>query len=417
METSLQTSHDLQQRLTELSLFMESGRDFWANSALFRWSLPWEAAYPGLADGLRALPLARIEELEASPGACAQAPDPYNSLWRRSLELSEVPRLRFEAPGRLSKWAHVGIRGRKWAQIQAFVGTVWAQNPRDCGRIFDWCGGKGHLGRTLAQVFGKSLRVVDRDPALCRAAGELAERAGVSCEAVVRDAAEPGAGALLDEAPLAVALHACGCLGSRFLAHAAEQRVPFLATAGCCYHRIVGRDFVPLSERGRRADLRLDRELMRLATTEVVAPTAANRSVRRRTSTFRAGLQILAADLGWSREPLSVGYVPSNLFRLEFPAFCQAVAARWGTELPAPVDAARIIPRARERARCTRALDLVRYIFRRPLELWLVLDRALFLAEQGRSVCLGTFCARSVTPRNLMLCSALESSNFPSAAS
>ena len=50
-----------------------------------------------------------------------------------------------------------------------------------------------------------------------------------------------------------------------------------------------------------------------------------------------------------------------------------------------------------------RNLELVRGLFRRPLELWLLLDRALFLEEQGYQVRLGTFCAHELTPRNLLL--------------
>ncbi len=36
-------------------------------------------------------------------------------------------------------------------------------------------------------------------------------------------------------------------------------------------------------------------------------------------------------------------------------------------------------------------MELVRHLFRRPLELWLVLDRALFLQEQGYRVEVGSF--------------------------
>ena len=35
--------------------------------------------------------------------------------------------------------------------------------------------------------------------------------------------------------------------------------------------------------------------------------------------------------------------------------------------------------------------------------LWLALDRAMFLQERGYAVALGTFCARAVSPRNLLL--------------
>ncbi|MNG37039.1 hypothetical protein D3C84_1242660 [compost metagenome] len=50
-----------------------------------------------------------------------------------------------------------------------------------------------------------------------------------------------------------------------------------------------------------------------------------------------------------------------------------------------------------------RNLELLRGLFRRPLELWLVLDRALFLSQKGYEVRLGTFCETPLTPRNLML--------------
>ena len=50
-----------------------------------------------------------------------------------------------------------------------------------------------------------------------------------------------------------------------------------------------------------------------------------------------------------------------------------------------------------------RNLELLRGLFRRPLELWLVLDRALFLQSKGYTVRLGTFCETALTPRNLLL--------------
>jgi len=50
-----------------------------------------------------------------------------------------------------------------------------------------------------------------------------------------------------------------------------------------------------------------------------------------------------------------------------------------------------------------RNLELLRGLFRRPLELWLNLDRALFLVEQGYVVRLGSFCETAFTPRNLLL--------------
>ncbi len=51
----------------------------------------------------------------------------------------------------------------------------------------------------------------------------------------------------------------------------------------------------------------------------------------------------------------------------------------------------------------TERMELVRQLFRRPLEIWLALDRACFLEEQGYKVVLGSFCDKPITPRNLLI--------------
>jgi hypothetical protein len=48
-------------------------------------------------------------------------------------------------------------------------------------------------------------------------------------------------------------------------------------------------------------------------------------------------------------------------------------------------------------------MELVGHLFRRPLEVWLMLDRVLYLEEQGARVGLGTFCDKPVTPCNIVI--------------
>ena len=72
---------------------------------------------------------------------------------------------------------------------------------------------------------------------------------------------------------------------------------------------------------------------------------------------------------------------------------------------PAEWDAERALKRGEERARQTRGLALIRGLYRRAVELWLVLDRAVAQEEAGRAVEVGTWCERTVTPRNLMIIS------------
>ena len=48
-------------------------------------------------------------------------------------------------------------------------------------------------------------------------------------------------------------------------------------------------------------------------------------------------------------------------------------------------------------------LELLRQVFRWPLEVWLVLDRVLFLQEQNYDVNYGVFCEKQLTPRNILI--------------
>jgi hypothetical protein len=42
-------------------------------------------------------------------------------------------------------------------------------------------------------------------------------------------------------------------------------------------------------------------------------------------------------------------------------------------------------------------------VFRRAIEVWLVLDRALYLQQQGYHVSVTTFCEKQLTPRNILI--------------
>jgi hypothetical protein len=48
-------------------------------------------------------------------------------------------------------------------------------------------------------------------------------------------------------------------------------------------------------------------------------------------------------------------------------------------------------------------LSIVRHVFRRSLEVWLALDLAIYLENNGYTVGLGSFCERHLTPRNLLI--------------
>ena len=79
------------------------------------------------------------------------------------------------------------------------------------------------------------------------------------------------------------------------------------------------------------------------------------------------------------------------------------LAEREGVDVPAHQDWAALEAHGWQRQRAVMRLSLVRHVFRRPLEVWLALDRALYLERVGYRVRLAEFCGRELTPRNLLI--------------
>ena len=79
------------------------------------------------------------------------------------------------------------------------------------------------------------------------------------------------------------------------------------------------------------------------------------------------------------------------------------MAALKGLALPGSLDYLHYLKQGEHSFVKYQQIELVRMLFRRALELWLVLDRAMFLEENGYRCDIFEFCESSVSPRNLMI--------------
>jgi len=289
--------------------------------------------------------------------------------------------------------------GRKRLQSGAFAAAL---APLEYPAL-DWCCGKGHLSRTLAPLCPGEIQGFEWNPELVRDGNRLAEhfgdRVSIGCQDVM-------AGDLaLPDSHHGVALHACGDLHRQLLKRGSEAGLPRLSLSPCCYHLTDQDLYRPLSRRASNCQkvLQPGRNDLRLAVQETVTAPARVREQTRTISQWRLGFDGLQRSLRGQDEYLPVPPHPARLLNEGFPAFCRWAAAKKHLELPDTVDFDHWLAFGARRLAEVRRHELVRHLFRRPLELWMVLDYALFLEEQGYQVRLGQFCDRSLTPRNLLI--------------
>ncbi|MCU0841853.1 MAG: SAM-dependent methyltransferase [Thiobacillaceae bacterium] len=355
----------------------------------------WCARHPGLADALLALDDAALDRLAGNDLALVRLLAEHVPAAMELAALIDLPALPAasccETPPRFDR----DIPGRKWAQIRAYAAALRPQEAP----VLEWCAGKGHLGRLLAQSWRVPVTSLELSAELCAAGHSLAGQARLRDrqDFLQLDALTPEARHQL-AGRHAVALHACGDLHRALVAGGVGQQVPALDLAPCCYYRTAHETYRPF----RASALRLDHDDLRLAVTDTVTAPPRQRQRTRQATAWKLAYQALARQLtGAPYRPLKP--TPEAWMQAGFAAWCQRVAAREGLALSFVPDWADLESLGWRRAARVRRLELARLAFRRALEVWLVTDMAAYLEDNGYRVSLGIFCPRHLTPRNLLL--------------
>lgn len=375
-------------------------RPYWQFSAMDCQALPWQSA---LNRVLQDLTLADLAALDQSPQ------QQLALLGNFFPELSELPFF-WQASSQADNhnqwpfWLTNGINGRKLEQIQQFCHFL----PQSDLPVLEWCAGKGHLGRLYAAATGGMVTSIEWQYALCEEGQQLAQRFDLPQQFVQADVHSPEVVKLLQKEQQVLALHACGQLHLRLLTLAAQTGTAALQLVPCCYHLIPQPYYQPLSHLAQHAGLALSRADLKLAVQGQV--TAGERIARLRQTevTWRLAYDELRRQLTGINQYQPLPSLAKHWFSGSFAEFIDHAAELQHLALPEQQEIETYLTVGAERYLLLQRLDAVRHLFRRPLELFLVLDRAVFLQEQGYAVKLFAFCDYQQTPRNLCLQASLR---------
>lgn len=393
---------DFAARFAELDAWLHEHQALWQAKPFTALQLPWEADMPELAAWLRSRTLEQAEAAHNHP-QLLDAPEPFATLARQSTALTDLPDLSEAGQGELPERLSRHIPGRKWQQITHFAASAARQWQQPTEQWLDWCAGKGHLGRLLAWQGGQPLLCLERDAALNRAGEVLGTEVGISSRHVDADVLAEDTWRYLQPEHSVVALHACGQLHMTLLQQAAAHGCAQIAISPCCYNRISTPDYQPLSAAARQASLRLTRDDLSLPMQESITAGQRTRRQRDQSMAWRLAFDLWQRDAQGTDTYLPTPSRPESALRQGIASFCRDLAAHHRLQLPEPDSWTELEQQGWQRLAQVRNLELLRGLFRRPLEIWLLLDRALYLQEAGYRVRLGQFCEQQLTPRNLLL--------------
>ena len=207
----------------------------------------------------------------------------------------------------------------------------------------------------------------------------------------------------LQPAQQVVALHACGDLHRVAAREAVRAGCAALALVPCCYHLISTDCYQPLSVIGQQSDLCLSKDDLKLVVQGQVTAGERIERLRHTEIWWRLAYDELRIAVTGQQQYQPLPSVAKHWFSGNFTDFAAWAAQQHQLTLPAAFNAECYLAQAQRRVLQVRKIELVRHLFRRPLELWLALDKALYLQQYGYDVSLTEFCDYQLTPRNLLL--------------
>lgn len=384
--------HTLTHTFEQLSATLAARRHDWQHMPFTCQALPW----PELTPALMALDEAAIDTLDANDDKALAwlAPFRADTLAAHQLQLPELARAAHYATPR---WSN-GIGGKKWAQINDFAANLTQGPP-----VLEWCAGKGHLGRLLAQLGAPQVTSLEWNANLCAQGEQLADQLALNHHFYCADALGDAAAALFKPQQQAVALHACGDLHLTFLRHASAAHTQQIALSPCCYHLLSTPFYQPLSKTGQQLDLHLDKHSLRLPLQQQVTGGQRIARLRQQELTWRLAFDELQQVITGQPQYLPLPSFPKRLLSGCFSDFVRWACEKKSLPYPHQLNSAHWLALAKPRRLLVKRIELVRHRYRYLLELWLLLDKALYLAEQDYQVTLGTFTAQQHTPRRYLL--------------
>ena len=386
-----------QQRFQLLDTGLKAHTQLWQFDTFACLGNPWENAYPELAALLIREKLA-IESEAFYAEVFRICPDLKIALNFSKPDFLDEPPQR-TLTNDVPSYFTAGIKGRKWSQIQAFV----AHTPK-ADNYLEWCAGKGHLGKLLAFQDNKPVHSLEWQKTLCEAGEQDAKRLNLPQSFTHADVLKGEGRAALANTHCAVALHACGDLHRELIEQAVAANTSIVCISPCCYHLTQASHYQPLSQMAQQSALTLRQADLKLAVKEVATAGAREQRLKQLELTYRLGFDSWQRSARQQDEYLPVPSIQKAILNQGFTAFCLWAAEQKGLlHLQANLPFEIFESQGQQRYQQVQKLEAISQLFRPALEYWLVLDRALYLEENGYHVEIGKFCDKSLTPRNWMI--------------
>lgn len=337
-------------------------------------------------------------------------PSPLSSLFMQIDELCTFPRSP-DGELEIQKELKMFLTEKKVHEISQVLPFLKKRIPQKTKKLLDLAGGQGHFSQIFCHQLKVPTALIDFDPLLLKKAKarylELQKNDSPSLIFLEEDLLQeesPNLTKHFSSGEISVGLHTCGPLTDRHFNLLETPGHEAALNFSCCYHRLNHPHKLDSAKDLILPFTSLTKEALTLATRtpiESAEEIAQGFLVKR----FRMGLHIYFLKETPIKEFFSLGNTPLRYYQGDFREYAlyQFQRLNWDNPEAHAAAAEKIYKDSFTQTYIDEylALNFVRNQFGRPLEVLIILDRALKLQARGYEVEVYEFFDRKKSPRSL----------------
>jgi len=330
------------------------------------------------------------------------------AFYKRIEELADIPKIPELPlfPDNKSLFLHmIPKKQHEIKRLAPYVNAFYSENHID--KIIDIGGGIGHLAQSLANHYHLKTTSLDMDPVMQQTGKERQPNNQVEYIQVKVDADNEQFKSVLSNNSMTLGLHTCGPLANHQIKASCAQNIKGLISFGCCYEKLQHdpqSQNISQTAKNLKSPITFNYFALTLATRAHRKMHEKDYELKLKVKYFRYAIHVLLHDEYEIKELVSLGNSSPKLYDESFGNYVIEQFRRINLPLrhtKDELDAYYATPVLQDLIWNMLTAGLIRNAFGRLMEIYILIDRALYLEEHGYSVQLLEFFDEPVSPRNL----------------
>jgi Methyltransferase domain len=406
---------DYRKRFLEIYDFLSTYQKIWQNEIMLLYpDYLAEYPYPWVKDLARVRVKSDIIRLEMRDIHGLVSDPELIAFYDRIEELCDVPFIGDYPPMPVGPHTFLYMIPKKQYEVKRLAPVIHAlTQTQKIKKIVDIGGGIGLLAQSLSNQYGHSVTSLDLDPIMQQTGVTRGKRYAknpqhlVDYQNIKVDEKNVEFLNCLNSETLSVGLHTCGPLANAQIRGSATKKVAAIINFGCCFQKL---ENVPDSEnisqfaQGLPAPLKMSHFALTLACRAHQKMNDDDYDLKLKVKLYRYAIHMLLYDHYAHRSLATLGNSKPALYDESFGVYVYEQFRRIQQEPKHTIDELNEYFRSEEKQKMIwemLAAGLIRNSMGRVMELYLMLDRVLYLEEQNYKVDLWQFFDEEVSPRNL----------------